>query len=75
MCRAAAGDRRPDEPSDSEVAINASYLVRADHADDFLDQVGALERELAEEGIIVWGGDERIRISLHVYNDLDDVNR
>jgi cysteine desulfurase / selenocysteine lyase len=30
---------------------------------------------LAGEGVIVWGGDGRIRISVHVYNDQDDINR
>ena len=30
---------------------------------------------LADRGVVVWGGDGRIRISLHVYNDHADVNR
>jgi selenocysteine lyase/cysteine desulfurase len=30
---------------------------------------------LAEQGVIVWGGDGRIRVSVHVYNDADDINR
>lgn len=30
---------------------------------------------LAEHGVVVWGGDGRIRISLHVYNDEEDVHR
>jgi Gas vesicle synthesis protein GvpL/GvpF len=42
---------RSDKASDLEVAMNASYLVGADHADDFLGRVGALEKELAEQGI------------------------
>jgi hypothetical protein len=42
---------RSHEASGSEVAMNASYLVGADHADDFLSQVGAIERELAGQGI------------------------
>jgi hypothetical protein len=42
---------RSDKASDLEVAMNASYLVGADHADDFLSQVGAMERELAVQGI------------------------
>ncbi len=32
-------------------------------------------RELAGQGVIVWGGDGRIRVSVHLYNDLDDVER
>ena len=31
--------------------------------------------ELAEQGIIVWGGDGRIRIAVHLYNDAGDVSR
>jgi Gas vesicle synthesis protein GvpL/GvpF len=42
---------RSDKASDLDVALNASYLVGADHADDFLGQVGAMERELAGQGI------------------------
>jgi selenocysteine lyase/cysteine desulfurase len=30
---------------------------------------------LAERDVVVWGGDGRIRISLHVYNDREDVER
>jgi selenocysteine lyase/cysteine desulfurase len=30
---------------------------------------------LAHQDIIVWGGDGRIRVSLHVYNDMEDVRR
>jgi selenocysteine lyase/cysteine desulfurase len=30
---------------------------------------------LAGQGVIAWGGDDRIRLSLHVYNDEDDVHR
>lgn len=30
---------------------------------------------LADQEIIVWGGDGRIRLSLHVYNDMGDVVR
>lgn len=31
--------------------------------------------DLAEKGIIVWGGDGRIRISVHLYNDAGDIER
>ncbi len=30
---------------------------------------------LAERNVVVWGGDGRIRVSLHVYNDEEDVHR
>jgi selenocysteine lyase/cysteine desulfurase len=32
-----------------------------------------LTRRLAERRVLVWGGDGRIRVSAHVYNDQDDV--
>lgn len=31
--------------------------------------------EFAQAGVIVWGGDERIRISVHLYNDMGDIER
>lgn len=31
-------------------------------------------RRLEERGIVVWGGDGRVRASLHYYNDATDVN-
>jgi cysteine desulfurase / selenocysteine lyase len=30
---------------------------------------------LAEQNVIVWGGDGRIRVSVHVYNDESDIER
>lgn len=30
---------------------------------------------LLKQGVVVWGGDGRVRISLHVYNDEEDVRR
>lgn len=35
----------------------------------------ALMAQLAQRGIVVWGGDGRIRASLHLYNDESDVDR
>jgi cysteine desulfurase/selenocysteine lyase len=35
----------------------------------------ALVRALAERGVLVWGGDGRIRVSLHLYNDEADIAR
>ncbi len=35
----------------------------------------ALVRALAERGVLVWGGDGRIRVSFHLYNDEADVER
>ncbi len=35
----------------------------------------ALVRALAARGVLVWGGDGRIRVSFHLYNDEADVER
>ncbi len=35
----------------------------------------ALVGALAERGVLVWGGDARIRVSLHLYNDEADIAR
>ena len=34
-----------------------------------------MAERLAEQGVIVWGGDGRIRVSVHLYNDHDDITR
>lgn len=31
--------------------------------------------ELGERGVVVWGGDGRVRFSVHLYNDEEDVRR
>ena len=36
---------------------------------------GALAARLAEKGVLVWGGDGRLRVSCHLYNDEGDVER
>jgi len=42
----------------------------------FLAEDGAaLAARLAERGVLVWGGDGRVRISAHVHNDESDVRR
>jgi cysteine desulfurase/selenocysteine lyase len=38
------------------------------------DALGLADR-LAERGVLVWGGEGRIRVSTHVYNDEEDVDR
>ena len=35
----------------------------------------SLALELERQGIIVWGGDGRVRVSAHLYNDRDDIRR
>ncbi|MDQ6907041.1 MAG: aminotransferase class V-fold PLP-dependent enzyme [Chloroflexota bacterium] len=35
----------------------------------------ALVHALAERGVLVWGGDGRIRVSFHLYNDEADIER
>ncbi len=39
------------------------------------DQPEQLAARLAEQGVIVWGGDGRIRMAIHLYNDEEDVAR
>jgi cysteine desulfurase / selenocysteine lyase len=39
------------------------------------DRCLEVERALRESGILVWAGDQRIRLSTHVYNDEADVAR
>ena len=39
------------------------------------EQPEQLAMQLAERGVIVWGGDGRIRIAIHLYNDEEDVAR
>lgn len=39
------------------------------------DEAERVCRELAGQGVIVWGGDGRIRLSVHLYNDSADVDR
>lgn len=34
-----------------------------------------LQRALAERGVLVWGGEGRIRVSFHAYNDEGDIER
>lgn len=53
-------------PSDEAYA---SGIVSFSH--DAPEDVG---RALREKGIIVWAGDGRLRASLHLYNDENDVN-
>ncbi|HZK78353.1 MAG TPA: aminotransferase class V-fold PLP-dependent enzyme [Gemmatimonadaceae bacterium] len=52
----------PDEPSlrAGNIAIRADEPVK-------------LAEDLAERGVIAWGGDGRIRFSIHLFNDDDDV--
>lgn len=48
----------------------ASGIVSFAHSDP--DRVGAF---LEREGVIVWSGDNRVRASIHLYNDEADVAR
>ena len=34
-----------------------------------------LEAELRERGVLTWGGDNRLRISVHAYNDNKDIDK
>jgi selenocysteine lyase/cysteine desulfurase len=48
----------------------ASGIVAFEHP-----RADAIGRALDEERVIVWAGDGRVRASLHLYNDEDDVRR
>ncbi|MGN6671833.1 MAG: aminotransferase class V-fold PLP-dependent enzyme [Thermomicrobiales bacterium] len=39
------------------------------------EDAGTLARALAQRGVLVWGSDGRIRVSLHAYNNQDDIER
>ena len=39
------------------------------------DDPADLVRRMAERGVLIWGDTGRIRISFHVYNDSDDIDR
>jgi selenocysteine lyase/cysteine desulfurase len=39
------------------------------------DDTAGLVGALAERNVLIWGSDGRIRISLHAYNDQDDIDR
>ena len=39
------------------------------------DEPAEMAARMASEGVVVWGGDGRIRVSVHVYNDQNDVDR
>ena len=39
------------------------------------DRCMEVERALRENGVLVWAGDGRIRLSVHAYNDEADVAR
>ena len=54
-------------PPDAE---SASGIVSFPHPDP--ERVGAA---LQKEGVIVWAGDGRVRASVHLYNDKEDVDR
>jgi selenocysteine lyase/cysteine desulfurase len=38
-------------------------------------EADSVAEKLVNEGVIVWGGDGRIRVSVHLYNDHDDIAR
>lgn len=54
-------------PADPEYA---SGIVSFAHA-----RPEELGRRLEEKGIVVWAGDGRVRASVHLYNEADDIDR
>lgn len=49
---------------------NASGIVAFSHA-----KAEAIGAALEQEGVVVWGGDGRVRAAVHLYNDHHDVTR
>ncbi len=39
------------------------------------DNASGIERGLAEQGVLTWGSEGRIRVSTHIYNSSSDVDR
>lgn len=54
-------------PADEKFASGIVSFAHASPAE--------LATKLAEKGVIVWGGDGRVRISVHLYNNEEDIHR
>ncbi|MGH2603478.1 MAG: hypothetical protein ACRDJ9_29350, partial [Dehalococcoidia bacterium] len=50
-------------------------MARAGNIAFAADRPGQLEARLRANGVIAWGGDRRLRLSVHGYNDEADVAR
>lgn len=50
-----------------------SHEERAGNICFLAEDAAGLTARLAQRGALVWGGDGRIRVSVHLYNDRDDV--
>jgi selenocysteine lyase/cysteine desulfurase len=48
---------------------------RAGNVSILHDAPAELERRLRERGVLVWAGEGRLRFSVHLYNEIDDVER
>ncbi len=57
------------------VTTPASPAARAGNVSFMTPRSEEIEAALRARGILVWGGDGRIRISVHAYNDENDVAR
>jgi selenocysteine lyase/cysteine desulfurase len=57
------------------VITPASRAERAGNVCFLADDAPALAARLAERGVLVWGGEGRVRISGHVHNDAGDARR
>jgi cysteine desulfurase / selenocysteine lyase len=57
------------------VLTPADAIARAGNIAFATDRPGQLEALLRANGVIAWGGDRRLRLSVHGYNDEADVAR
>jgi len=57
------------------VITPASGEERAGNVCFLEPQAQDIAGQLARHGVLVWGGEGRIRVSTHIYNDREDVRR
>ena len=65
--------RRQLEGLDVDLLTPETPSQRAGNISIFHTRSEALEAELRENGVLAWGGDNRLRISVHLYNDEKDI--
>jgi selenocysteine lyase/cysteine desulfurase len=53
----------------------ASHEERAGNVCFLAPDAHDLAARLARLGVLVWGGEGRVRVSTHIYNDREDVHR
>jgi selenocysteine lyase/cysteine desulfurase len=58
-----------------ETGVDVRVLRTRDHYLSLEPHAQDLAERLARQGVLVWGGEGRIRVSTHIYNDRKDVRR